>query len=168
MSNFTRATHDFHDDKITIKVKSFVTEYENEVKYEEIRHIQLIKTADLRWLWFGLLVTMLPSIVRFIAFVFSLAFLNNSPFPFIGKIIIFVGVIICIPAFYKNEVYFLADQANRDIVSIKLDNKNRTSANQAVELVRQKSPIISDTSPNMALPSLPPLLSINNMNLQII
>lgn len=155
MSNYSRVTHEFLDDKITVKVKSFVTEYENEVKYDDIKHIQLVRTADLRWLWFGLFIILIPG---FVSWIFSLLCWNtmdNPLFPLIGKLIIIAGIALCVPAFRKNNVYFFMDKARNNVVSIKIDRKNKSDMNQAVELVRQKSKIISETDPETPFPASP-------------
>jgi len=38
MSNFSRATYDFLDEKIIVRVKSLTAEYDDEVKYEDLRN----------------------------------------------------------------------------------------------------------------------------------
>jgi hypothetical protein len=155
MSNYARVTHEFLDDKITIKVKSLVTEYESEVKYDDIKHIQLVKTADLRWLTWGIFAIMLPGFTSWIFSLLHWNFLINSPFPLIGRLMIFAGIALSLPAFKKNEVYFFMDRSRKNIVSIKVDNKNKSSLNQAVELVRHKSTILSETNPQTLFPDAP-------------
>ena len=155
MSNYARVTHEFLDDKIIIRVKSLRAEYENEVGYDDIKHIQLVRTADLRWLTLGLFVILLPGLTSWIFSLLHWNFLNDPPFPLIGRLIILAGVTLCIPAFQKKQVYFFMDRSRKSIVSIKIDNKNESRLNQAVELVRQKSNIISETSPITPFPDSP-------------
>ena len=155
MSNYTRVTHEFLDHKIIVKVRSLTTEYENEVKYEDIKHIQLVRTTDLRWLTLGLFVILLPGFTSWIFSLFHWNFLIYSPFPLIGRLTIVAGMALCIPALQKYQVYFFLDGARKSIVSVKLDRKNKASVNQAVELVRQKSTILSETNPQTPFPDSP-------------
>jgi hypothetical protein len=155
MSNYARVTHEFLDDKIIVKVKSLTTEYEKEVKYEDIKHIQLVRTTDLRWLTLGLFVILLPG---FLSWIFSLIHWNfsvNPPFPLIGRLIIIAGIALCIPAFQKFQAYFFMDRARNNVVSIKMDIRNKATLEQAVELVRQKSTILSETNPQTPFPDSP-------------
>jgi len=155
MSNFTRVTHEFLDDKIIVKVKSFVTEFENEVKYSDIKHIQLVRTADLRWLSLGLFIMTIPGFMSWIFSLLQWNILDNLPLPIIGKLVIAAGIVLCIPAFHKNEVFFFMDQARNNVISIKIDSKNKLGIHQAVELVRQKATITSETNPETPFPDSP-------------
>lgn len=155
MSNYTRVTHEFLDDKIIIRVKSLTSEYENEVRYEDIKHIQLVRTADLSWLTLGLFIALLPGFVSWLFSILHWNFLPNLPFPLIGRLMIIAGIALCIPAFQKNQVYFLMDRSRTNRILVKVDNKNRSSVKQGVGLVRPKSTISSETNPNTPFPNSP-------------
>lgn len=157
MSNFTRATYDFLDDKIVIKDKSLFTEYNTETKYEEIKHIQIEIATDLRWIWLGLAVTLIPAFLSGFFLVLGLTYQNNPTFPIIAKVIVVFGFILCTPIFQRNRYYVFLDRARKNLMTIKEDINNYEAINQAVDLVRQKSTIISDTNPEKPLPNVSPV-----------
>lgn len=154
MSNFTRATYDFLDEKIVVRMKSLVTEYDDEVRYEDIKHIEITNAADRRWIWLGLAVIVTPFFLTWFFSAWSL--LNNPIFLIITKALAVIGLVLCLPAFHKNMYYFFRDQARHNLIVIKDDINNYKAVDQALYLVRQKSTILSDTNPENPLPNSHP------------
>jgi hypothetical protein len=160
--NFARWFWEFHDDNLIIKTRSFTLDFEREVKYEKIKIISNKRVADLGWFWASFIAIVLLTLID----------LGLSYFCVTSPLIIIVekfGVIfalaLVIPAFRKHEYYFFLDANKNLLATIKIDNNSKPSILKAINLIKQKTELISETYFNDQLPDTPPVFQFTEFNL---
>ena len=81
----------------------------------------------------------------------------NPAIQIIEKAIAILVLIFIIPIFHKDEYYSFLDADNNYLTSIKIDNKSRKSLSEAINLVKNKTKIVSEVYVNNSLPNTPPV-----------
>ena len=113
--NFARLDHEFYDDKLIVKVKSLTIESENEVEYKKIKVISTTRQANLEWLWFGASIMIWLSLANFI---FGYPFRSEAGLFWIERAIILLGLVLCIPSFYRNEFCSFLDGNRNSLTTL--------------------------------------------------
>ena len=152
--NFTRKTWEFYDDKLVVKTKSLTFEYENEIKYEKIKVIRNKRMVNLGWLWVAFTTA---AILGGVIIGLDYFHVYNPAIQIIEKAIAILVLIFIIPIFHKDEYYSFLDADNNYLTSIKIDNKSRKSLSEAINLVKNKTKIVSEVYVNNSLPNTPPV-----------
>jgi hypothetical protein len=156
-SNFLHITYEFLDDKLVIKQKSLTAEFEAEIKYEKIKVIQNRRIADLNWLKTGFILFI---ILGFFPLIFGSFYHNNLIIQLAIKAIAIAGVILCIPTFHKDDYYSFLDIDRNNLTTVRVNNNSRKLLNEAINLIKQKTKIISETKLTDSLPDTPSIFEI--------
>jgi hypothetical protein len=163
MNNFAREIFEFSDEKILFKIKSLTVECEREIKYEKIKSIIHFKRVDLRWFWRGFFIIAIMSGLMFIR---VLTHLNNPTINLIQRSGVVVGLILCIPAFHKNDYCSFVDEDKKYLFGIRIDSEiTRELLIMAIERIKQKTEIISDADPTNPLVDQPPVFEITQYDI---
>ena len=154
MDNFQRVLWEFHDDKLTLKIKSLNLEIENEIKYEKIKEIRSTKAVDLRWLWIVVLSAMLISTPKL--------FVESSSTVILIEKVIFVFLLaLIIQAFRKYEYCSFLDADGKYLASIRVSKKEqKTLLKGAINLIKRNTEIINESILEEPLPNTPPVFEI--------
>jgi len=156
--NFTRRIWEFHEDKIVIKTKSLTVDVENEIRYEKIKSISTIKTADLRWLWMSFFIIGILSITTL---GFGYFHLMNPTLRLIEKVIAVIALLLILPSFRKHEFYYFWDAEKYHLANVKIDNEEkRVQIIGAINLIKKRTEIITEIYLSDSLPNTPPIFEI--------
>jgi hypothetical protein len=156
-SNFSRLVYEFYDEKMIIKGKSLTLEAEREINYKKIKVIQKRTVLDLRWWWVPLVVSL---VVVCIYIIFDYPFQNNPTIYFTEKAVFIFGIALSTPAFRKIEYCSFLDEDRNAIVSIRVNKSNRKALEEAINLIKQKAEIISETYLTNPSAGIPPKFEI--------
>jgi len=156
--NLTRRTWEFHEDKIVVKIKSLTIDVENEIRYEKIKSISTKKTADLNWIWITFFIFSILSVATLGLGYFHLM---NPTLRVIEKVIAAIALLLALPSFRKHEFYYFWDAEKYHLANVKIDNdKKRVQITDAINLIKQKTEIITEIYLSDPLPNTPPVFEI--------
>lgn len=149
MASFLKIELEFDDENITQKFKSLTAEGENEIPYSKIANIQFERRADMRWTTTGFIFILLDGL--FISVLFNLfPQLCGNPIVYgIGQFLFLVGIGICLLGFVKRDFCYFYDKDSNYITVIEITNKNSDAVYKAIELIKNKTSIISETDPDL-------------------
>lgn len=157
-SNFSRRVWEFHEDKIVVRTKSLMVDVENEIKYERIKNISTKKKADLSWL---LMTFIIFGILGFTTLVLVYFGLSNPTTNLIRKAVAIFALLLMIPVFHKSEFYVFFDAEKYFLADIKIDNeKKRALITEAINLIKQKTGMITEIYLSNPLPSISPIFEV--------
>jgi hypothetical protein len=159
---FERRTYEFFDEKLIVKIKSLMAETEYEVKYEKIKVIETLKQVDSGWVWAGFALLSLPVIIFLL---FNLQVESHPILQMIQKVLLVLGLILYIPAFRRNEFCFFLDADRNYLVTIRVNNKNRKSLQEALRIIKQKAEIIGDMNLINPVAELAPVFEMTQYDL---
>lgn len=160
VDNFTRRTREFHDDRIVVKTKSLTADYENEIRYEKIKEIRSKRSADLGWLWASFIVIAILGLAKMGLGYFCT---TNPIIQVIEKAVVIFAFVLLLPAFRKHEYYsFLADKYY--LATIRVDDKSKQSMLEAINLIKQKTAITSETYFTDSFPSAAPVFQFTEFD----
>jgi|GEM_PF-3096680 len=156
--NFTRRIWEFHEDKIVVKTKSLTVDVEKEIKYEKIKFIRTIKSADLRWLWATFVVFGILGVTGLGLDYFDV---SNQTTELIGKTVATFALLLMIPSFHKHEFYYFLDAEKYHVANVKIETeKKRRQIAEGISLIKQKTELISEIYLSDPLPRTPPTFEI--------
>jgi hypothetical protein len=143
LRNWTRRTYQFLDEKVVIKTKSLTVDYKNEIKYQEIKAIHRRKISQQNGIWIGFLLIGTLSVLNWIL---NITCCNSATFLLIRQIGTIVGLLSFLSVFYVVEHVGFLDRDRNYLGYIPINKKNRGQVQEAIQLVRQKTEIISETN----------------------
>jgi hypothetical protein len=156
-NHFSRSIFEFDNEKLVEKFKSLSFETENEIYYSKIKKIQYRKRRELNWIWTAFI---LCGLVLVIHPIFSHFYQNNILILTIEKILTLIGLILCVPAFRRNDYCSFVSSEDEYLASIRIAKKDRQLFQQAIDLIKQKTEIISETNPSAPFPDIQPNFEI--------
>jgi hypothetical protein len=161
VQNLSKWIWEFDNDKMTVKIKSLITEFEREVPYEKIQFIRNNSTADIEWLWVSFLVIVLLGLVRMGFNYFSVV---NSTIDIAEKVIVVLALSIDVLVFRKQEYYWFFDADKNLLATIMIDKKNKQLLLDGIGLIRQKNKMLGETYFDDPLPSAKPVFQIEEFD----
>jgi hypothetical protein len=159
--NFAQRTWEFQEKNIIARTKSLTIEFEREISYEKIGVIQSRKIRDMNWLCVAFIIIGTFYIGRIALNYFGLI---NSTFLFIEKVGLIAGLALIIPIFRKHEEYLFLDTDRNLQMTIRVGSTEQETLQEAINLIKQKTEIISETFPDDLLPNTLPLFEIIELN----
>jgi Txe/YoeB family toxin of Txe-Axe toxin-antitoxin module len=156
MDDLARRVYEFSDDRFVFKVKTLKIEAETEIEYEKIKIIEKRRVAELGWLRIAFLFIMLPQILTLIWGSLE----ANLIFQFIQKAMIVLGLGLSLPAFHKNEYCCFLDKDRNYLATILVNNRNRKAFDEAINLIKQKTELISETNLTNPFNNISPVFEI--------
>ncbi len=159
--NITRRIWEFGDDKIKIHTKSLNSEFDIEIKYEEIKFVEtkLIRNSD--WAWIAFMLLSGFYIIRLFLRSFSL-YQPTSLIP--EKIVVTIALFLFIPIFWKKETYSFLDINKYILTTFSASKNNRNILLNAIDLVRKKASLIEEIHFSDPLPIAPPIHELSEYN----
>lgn len=143
LRNWTRKTYRFLDEKVVIKTKSLTADYENEIKYEEIKAIHRRKLSQISGIWIGFL---LIGALSLLSWILDITCYNNSTFLLIQQIGTVIGLLSILSIFHVLEYAGFLDRDRNYLGYIPVNKKNHSQVQEAIQLVRQKTETIIETN----------------------
>jgi hypothetical protein len=165
--NFTRITFEFDDQKITRQVKNLSIEIKDEIQYSKIKIIRVNKAKDFQWIWNTFVLFMATLLVKSVLINTVLCnHIENNPITqAIEKLIVIIGLLLCIPFFHKEEFYSFLSADHNYLATIKANKRNRKLIKEAIDLIKQKTEILSESYPSKPFPEQLPILEIVEFDL---
>ncbi len=157
LNYFLFKKYQFFEDKVIIKVKSLLTELDDEIIYENIKIISLIKYRNIRWFNAGIFILAILALVHtFAGFIY-----RALPYAeMVEKVIIVLGYMLIIPSFFQREIMFFLDE-NRDVLfSFVINKNNRPSVSKIIDLIKQKTKNIESLNYDGSAPTETPAYEI--------
>lgn len=152
--NFLRTTHEFHDDKAVVKMKSLTYERDYEFDYKELDEIYDKYHANEYQISFGIVVLTL------LTFALLLFYNNIYAQPvLLGTVRMFFvcGFIIFISGFKKNWQIRFSDNKDNLLTYIQQTSKNAELISHATELIRSRVGEIRETTAADPFPDEKPI-----------
>lgn len=141
--NWMRRNYKFLDEKVVIKTKSSTADYENEIKYQEIKAINRRKISQQNGVWMGFWLIIISSIIISIL---NATHFNNPTLQLIEPIGTILGMLFCLSIFHTDEFYGFLDKNRNYLGYLIVNKKNRTQVQEALHLIRQKTELFSDAT----------------------
>lgn len=161
--NSTRRIWEFHEDKIVVKTKSLTVDVENEIRYEKIKFIRTKKTADLRWLWMTFTIFCILSVTML-----GLGYFHriNPTLSLIERVFAVIALLLALPSFHKDEFFYFLDGEKYHLANVKINNeKKRVQIAEAINLIKQKTEIITEIYLSDPFPNTSPTFEIVEFDL---
>jgi hypothetical protein len=162
LENFSQKTWGFYDDRLVVKVKSLTFDYEEEVGFEKIKIIRNRKQKDLGWIW---VIFIGFAILALVDLILKYLCLINSTILIIEQVIGVLFLLLLIPAFRTREFYSLLDTDKKYIATVEVNKKRKNDMLAAIQLIKQKTEIISEAYLTNPLPSISPIFQITEFDL---
>lgn len=159
--NFSGWTWEFDNEKMIIKTKSLMVEFEREVPYEKIQFIHNKSTANMEWLWVSFILFAILGLTRMGLDYFHVI---NSTIDIIEKIVTVFAFIIALLIFQKREYYWLRDKDKNTLAVIWISPKDKQALSNAIQLVKQKNETLSETYFDDQLPSTQPTFYLEELD----
>jgi len=140
--NWTRRAYEFLDDKVVIKTKSLTIDYTAEINYKEIKVVYRRKIAQQDGIVLGI---GLIAILTIINLILNITCFNNPTFILIRQIGTAAGMLACLSVFHVDEFCGFLDENRNQLGYIKINNKDRSKIQTAVQLIQQKTELFSET-----------------------
>lgn len=154
VANFTRRSWEFYDDHMVVKTKSLTFDDENKVEYAKIKSIRNKRVTDLNWIWASFVTIVLTGLITLGLNWFGISIPNFST---IEKIVVICAVVMLFLAFRRYEYYAFLDADKNFLATVRVNHKNKKSLLEAINLVKQKAEIVSETYFDDPLPSTSPV-----------
>jgi hypothetical protein len=152
LSNFLRVTHEFHEDKATVTMKSLTYEHAFEFIYTDVVEISYEKHASgiQQFLGIGL-----SAVAVLILAFFSTGFFTD-PVLLLGTQTFFIfSILLFSTGLIKNRKYCFCGE-KEEITSIKMSFWNDKAIKSAVEMVKKKSKHVKEIDPENPFPKEKP------------
>jgi hypothetical protein len=157
--NFTRRSWEFQDDHMLVKAKSLTFNYENELRYEKIKSIRSKEMADLHWIWASFI-----TVVLFGMITVGLGWIGVNIPSIINKIILVFALLMLFPAFRRYEYYSFLDTDENFLATVRVNSKNKQSLLRAIELIKEKTEITSETYFTDIFPGTPSIFQYDELD----
>jgi hypothetical protein len=157
-NHFSRSIFRFDDEKLIENFKSLSFETENEIPYNKIKKIQYRKRTDLNWIWTAFIFC---GFILVFHSLFFLCYQNSLLILAVEKFLTIIGLILCIPAFRRIEYCSFLSSEDEYLASIQIAKKDRQSFIQVINLIKQKTEIISETNPSFPFPNIKPAFEMS-------
>ena len=154
VDNFTRRSWEFHEDHMIVKTKSLTFDYGNKVEYAKIKSIRSKRVTDLNWIWASFVTIVLTGLITLGLNWFGIFIPNLSA---IEKIVVIFAVVMLFPAFRRYEYYSFLDADKNFLATVRVNQQNKQSLLEAINLVKQKAEIASETYFDDPFPSTSPV-----------
>lgn len=142
LRSWTRRIYHFLDDKMVIKSTSITSDYEFEVLYKDIKVISnklLVNRFGARYGFY------LIFIVFAISWVGGKLIVISPPFQLILQIGFVIGLFMTLFFCYVDEIYSFLNEDRNYLAFIFVNSKNRSAVEQAIEIIREKTQLLSET-----------------------
>jgi hypothetical protein len=157
INHFSRSVIEFDDAKLVQRFKSLSFETEKEIDYPKIKKLEFRRRADINWIWSAFILSVivlnahlwLGHLYQHIAFLLILE-----------KALTVICLLLCIPAFRKEEILSLISDEEEYLISIWVSRKDRLLIEAAIRLIKEKTEIRSETSPSSPFPEDPPAFEL--------
>jgi len=149
MASFLKIELEFGDETINHKFKSLEEEGQIEIPYSKIAHIQFSNRADTRWLTIGFIFAITDAILVAALFNFFPQICGNLNVYWVGRMIFLLGITLCLAGFIKRDFCSFLDKDHEYLAGIAITNKNLDDVYEAIEFVKAKTTIISETYPDL-------------------
>ena len=140
--NWTRSSYEFLDEKVVINSRSNKADYQFEVNYKDIKAIETRfitnRIANIPGLY---LVIIILTINNF----FEGAIAANPFLHLALKAGLILGIFAALFIFYVEEIYGFLDKDRNYLTFISVNNKNSQLVEQAIQLIREKTELFSET-----------------------
>lgn len=152
-SSWLRITQEFDNDKIIVKQKSLTAEVALEIKYEQIAYIKYVTHANPNQSTTALMIVSVLSAIS----IFSYKCLHSYPILLIAmQVLLPLAILFVLLGFRKSLHCHLADKENGVILIIKIDDRNITDVNSAIEFIKQKNPDVEELDIDEPFPNSEP------------
>ncbi len=154
MDGFSRKTWEFYDEHLTFKARSLTIDYEDELGYDKISIIRNRTVKRLGWIPISCLAFGIVGMVDLALIYFHLI---NPTIVMIEKVIGVLLLLLLIPAFRKHEYYTFQDADKKFLATIEVGRNNKSEMLAAIDLIKQKTTLISEAYLTDPLPSTAPV-----------
>lgn len=161
INNFARSSWEFYDEHLVEKIKSLIINYDNEVRFENIKFINSRSIRNLRWIWISFITI---TFLGLISLGLNHFCITNPTIEIIKKIIASLSLSLLIPVWVKYEYYSFLDANKNFLSTIRVNKKTKHIILEAIKLVKQKTELISESYYDGSLPNNAPVFQFSEFD----
>ena len=145
MNFLLRISVQFDQERILISHRSLILETQREIQYSEISSMELGRRSDMSWANAGFFVLLVATLIVIWGPLLPVSLSATAALSTISRLMFCVGFALHLPSLPRRDYCLLYDSNHRYLTQIRLTAENGEDVYAAIELIRARTRILSET-----------------------